>query len=58
MVLFVVLPKGVADTAVKDFVCVYHNMKYIECTWGRSPKTPAYSQHNLYFWYVTSHQIF
>ncbi|XP_030292877.1 interleukin-13 receptor subunit alpha-2 isoform X2 [Sparus aurata] len=43
---------GVADTAVKDFVCVYHNMKYIECTWGRSPKTPAYSQHNLYFWHM------
>ncbi|XP_073336216.1 interleukin-13 receptor subunit alpha-2 isoform X2 [Pagrus major] len=42
---------GVAGTAVQDFVCVYHNMKYMECTWGRSPKTPANSQHNLYFWY-------
>ncbi|KAM9846377.1 interleukin-13 receptor subunit alpha-2 [Aulostomus maculatus] len=42
---------GVADTAVKDFTCVFYNMMYVKCTWERSPKTPANSQHNLYFWH-------
>ncbi|XP_036976274.1 interleukin-13 receptor subunit alpha-2 isoform X2 [Acanthopagrus latus] len=42
---------GAAGTAVQDFICVYHNMKYVECTWGRSPKMPASSQHSLYFWH-------
>lgn len=45
------LPLGVG-TPVQDFVCVYHNMKYVECNWGRSPKLPANSQQHLYFWYV------
>ncbi|XP_044077299.1 interleukin-13 receptor subunit alpha-2 isoform X2 [Siniperca chuatsi] len=43
--------KGVVGTAVQDFICVYHNMKYMECNWGRSPKTPVNSQQSLYFWY-------
>nr|XP_046267487.1 interleukin-13 receptor subunit alpha-2 isoform X2 [Scatophagus argus] len=43
--------KGVVGTAVQDFVCVYYNMQYVECTWGRSAKMPANSQQNLYFWH-------
>ncbi|XP_029376027.1 interleukin-13 receptor subunit alpha-2 isoform X2 [Echeneis naucrates] len=42
---------GVAGTAVKDFVCVYHNMEYMECNWKRSPRIPANSQQRLYFWH-------
>ncbi|KAL3042839.1 hypothetical protein OYC64_020711 [Pagothenia borchgrevinki] len=38
-------------TPVQDFVCVYHNMKYVECNWGRSLKLPANSQQHLYFWH-------
>ncbi|KAM9333729.1 interleukin-13 receptor subunit alpha-2 isoform 2-T2 [Pholidichthys leucotaenia] len=42
---------GVKDTEVQDFLCVFYNMEYMECKWRRSPKTPAGSQHNLYFWH-------
>ncbi|XP_076605838.1 interleukin-13 receptor subunit alpha-2 isoform X2 [Chaetodon auriga] len=42
---------GVVGTAVQDFVCVHYNMKYMECTWRRSAKVSANSQHNLYFWH-------
>nr|XP_033492603.1 interleukin-13 receptor subunit alpha-2 isoform X2 [Epinephelus lanceolatus] len=45
------LSTGVVGTAVQDFVCVYHNMRYVECSWGRSPKMPTSSQQNLYFWH-------
>ncbi|XP_054482329.1 interleukin-13 receptor subunit alpha-2 [Anoplopoma fimbria] len=43
--------KGVVETAVKDFVCVYHNRKYLECNWERNPNLPANSKQNLYFWH-------
>uniref|UniRef100_A0A3Q3WUE0 Type I cytokine receptor cytokine-binding domain-containing protein n=1 Tax=Mola mola TaxID=94237 RepID=A0A3Q3WUE0_MOLML len=42
---------GVVNTAVQDFVCVYHNMKYMVCNWGKHAKMPANSQLNLYFWH-------
>ncbi|XP_041657002.1 interleukin-13 receptor subunit alpha-2 isoform X2 [Cheilinus undulatus] len=42
---------GAVGTAVQNFVCVYHNLNYMECKWGRGPKTPTNSQQNLYFWY-------
>uniref|UniRef100_UPI0037E73A3B interleukin-13 receptor subunit alpha-2 n=1 Tax=Semicossyphus pulcher TaxID=241346 RepID=UPI0037E73A3B len=42
---------GVVGTEVQHFGCVYHNMNYVQCTWERSPKTPANSQQRLYFWY-------
>ncbi|XP_029303181.1 interleukin-13 receptor subunit alpha-2 isoform X2 [Cottoperca gobio] len=42
---------GVVGTAIQDFVCVYHNMKYVECKWGNSPKMPAKSLQSLYFWH-------
>ncbi|XP_031176293.1 interleukin-13 receptor subunit alpha-2 isoform X3 [Sander lucioperca] len=42
---------GVVGTTVQDFVCMYHNMKYMECNFGRSPNMPANSQQNLYFWH-------
>ncbi|XP_070773377.1 interleukin-13 receptor subunit alpha-2 isoform X1 [Enoplosus armatus] len=42
---------GVVGTEVQDFACVYHNMKYMECNWRRSPKTPANSHQSLYFWH-------
>ncbi|KAK5887540.1 hypothetical protein CesoFtcFv8_016136 [Champsocephalus esox] len=44
-------PSTGVGTPVQDFVCVYHNMKYVECNWGRSPKLPANSQQHLYFWH-------
>jgi len=40
----------IEDTAVLDFICMFHNMEYVECKWKRSPKTPANSQQSLYFW--------
>lgn len=42
---------GVVDTEVQDFICVFHNMENTECKWRRSPKMPANSQQNLYFWH-------
>ncbi|XP_026185016.1 interleukin-13 receptor subunit alpha-2 isoform X1 [Mastacembelus armatus] len=42
---------GIVDTAVQDFVCLFHNMDYMECNWGRSSKMPANSQHTLYIWH-------
>ncbi|XP_074467402.1 interleukin-13 receptor subunit alpha-2 isoform X2 [Sebastes fasciatus] len=42
---------GIVGTAVQDFVCVYHNRKYMECKWGRSQKMPVYSQQTLFFWH-------
>ncbi|XP_040907293.1 interleukin-13 receptor subunit alpha-2 isoform X2 [Toxotes jaculatrix] len=42
---------GVVGATVKDFVCVFHNMENMECTWERSPKMPANSQQKLYFWH-------
>ncbi|XP_041808427.1 interleukin-13 receptor subunit alpha-2 isoform X2 [Chelmon rostratus] len=42
---------GVVGTAVQNVVCVYYNMKYMECTWERSAKMPAKSQQYLYFWH-------
>ncbi|XP_038565273.1 interleukin-13 receptor subunit alpha-2 isoform X1 [Micropterus salmoides] len=47
---------GVVGTAVQDFVCVYHNMKYMECSWGKGPETPANSQQSLYFWHKKMEQ--
>ncbi|KAM4545107.1 interleukin-13 receptor subunit alpha-2 isoform 2-T2 [Odontesthes bonariensis] len=44
-------PSAVQDTAVLDFICVFHNMEFMECKWKRSPKTPANSQRSLYFWH-------
>ncbi|XP_026227956.1 interleukin-13 receptor subunit alpha-2 isoform X2 [Anabas testudineus] len=37
--------------AVQDVICVFHNMEYMECKWGRNPKILASSQLNLYFWH-------
>ncbi|KAM9348901.1 interleukin-13 receptor subunit alpha-2 [Symphorus nematophorus] len=48
---------GVVGTAVQDFVCVYYNMKYVECTWGRSAKMPTNSWQNLYFWHRELEQM-
>ncbi|XP_042355826.1 interleukin-13 receptor subunit alpha-2 isoform X3 [Plectropomus leopardus] len=45
------LSTGVVGSAVQDIVCVYHNMKYVECSWGKSPKMPDNSQQTLYFWH-------
>ncbi|KAF3705983.1 Interleukin-13 receptor subunit alpha-2 [Channa argus] len=42
---------GIVAVAVQDFICVYHNMEYMECKWGRNPKMPADSQLKLYFWH-------
>uniref|UniRef100_A0A3Q1G630 Interleukin-13 receptor subunit alpha-2-like n=1 Tax=Acanthochromis polyacanthus TaxID=80966 RepID=A0A3Q1G630_9TELE len=42
---------GIVDTEVQDFICLFHNMEYLECKWRRNPKTPANSKHNLYFWH-------
>ncbi|CAK6953752.1 interleukin-13 receptor subunit alpha-2 [Scomber scombrus] len=42
---------GLVGTAVKDFVCVFHNMEYVTCNWGGGPKMPANSQQTLYFWH-------
>nr|XP_020454678.1 interleukin-13 receptor subunit alpha-2-like isoform X2 [Monopterus albus] len=44
-------PAGVVGTAVQDFVCVFHNMEYMECHWGRSSKMPVNSEQSLYFWH-------
>lgn len=51
-ILFTFLHLGLVGTTVKDFVCVFFNMEYMKCNWGRSPKMPANSQQTLYFWYV------
>ncbi|KAE8288239.1 hypothetical protein D5F01_LYC14301 [Larimichthys crocea] len=42
---------GVVGTEVQDFLCVYQNMKHLECRWRRSPKTPADSLQSFYFWH-------
>lgn len=42
---------GIAGTGVQNVLCVYYNMKYMECKWERGLKTPATVQHKLYFWY-------
>ncbi|XP_034034431.1 interleukin-13 receptor subunit alpha-2 [Thalassophryne amazonica] len=42
---------GIAGTTVQGFVCVFHNMEYLECRWDRSPNMPLGSQQNLYFWH-------
>ncbi|KAM6907300.1 interleukin-13 receptor subunit alpha-2 [Xenentodon cancila] len=42
---------GIMGTEVQDFTCVFYNMEYMECKWKQSPKEPADSQQNLYFWY-------
>ncbi|KAK2828555.1 hypothetical protein Q5P01_019589 [Channa striata] len=42
---------GFVPVEVQDFICVYHNMEYMECKWGRNPKMPADSQLKLYFWH-------
>ncbi|MEQ2221882.1 hypothetical protein ILYODFUR_020219, partial [Ilyodon furcidens] len=47
---------GIWDTEAKEFMCVYHNMENLECTWTRSLKTPASSLQNLYFWHKSLEQ--
>lgn len=42
---------GLLGTAIQDFVCVFHNMEYIECNWKRGPAQPANSNQSLYFWH-------
>lgn len=42
---------GVVGTEVQDLRCVYHDMKFLKCSWSRSPKTPATSLQSLYFWH-------
>ncbi|KAM3601516.1 uncharacterized protein V6R79_014057 [Siganus canaliculatus] len=44
-------PPSTGIPAVQDFGCIYHNTKYVECSWGRSPDLPANSQLKLYFWH-------
>ncbi|KAM6983523.1 interleukin-13 receptor subunit alpha-2 [Tautogolabrus adspersus] len=48
---------GAVGTAVQNFVCVNHNMNYMECKWKRGPKTAANSQQDLYFWYKELEQV-
>ncbi|XP_074528807.1 interleukin-13 receptor subunit alpha-2 isoform X2 [Halichoeres trimaculatus] len=48
---------GVLGTEVQNVLCVYHNMKYMECKWERGLKTPAKAQHKLYFWYKDLEQV-
>lgn len=48
--VFVFLNVGAVGTEAQDFVCVYYNRRYLECTWERSAKMSANLQHNLYFW--------
>ncbi|KAM4727433.1 interleukin-13 receptor subunit alpha-2 [Anableps anableps] len=47
---------GIWDTEAKEFICVYHNMENLECSWTRSLKTPASAQQNLYFWHNSLEQ--
>lgn len=42
---------GLTDTEIQGFKCVFRNMEYMECKWTGSPKTPAKSQQNLFFWH-------
>ncbi|XP_069002648.1 interleukin-13 receptor subunit alpha-2 isoform X1 [Embiotoca jacksoni] len=42
---------GVVGTEVQDFMCIFHNMEYMDCKWRRCTKMPANSQQNLYFWH-------
>ncbi|XP_030009076.1 interleukin-13 receptor subunit alpha-2 isoform X1 [Sphaeramia orbicularis] len=42
---------GVEGTAIKEFICVYHNMEYVTCNWKRSSKMPATAEQNLYYWH-------
>ncbi|XP_047462048.1 interleukin-13 receptor subunit alpha-2 isoform X1 [Mugil cephalus] len=42
---------GVRGTEVQDFICIYQNLEYLECKWKRSPKMPANSQQQLFFWH-------
>ncbi|KAM7397906.1 hypothetical protein PAMA_005985 [Pampus argenteus] len=42
---------GLVGTAVKDVICVFHNMEYMKCKWGKSPRILANPQQTLYFWY-------
>lgn len=50
--VFVSLNRGVANTKVRDFICVNYNMMDLECTWQRGAKTPDNAQQHLYFWYL------
>ncbi|CAJ1064071.1 LOW QUALITY PROTEIN: interleukin-13 receptor subunit alpha-2 [Xyrichtys novacula] len=45
------LGTGITGTAIQNFICVYHNMIYMECKWEQGPKMPANAQQKLYFWY-------
>ncbi|KAM3869215.1 interleukin-13 receptor subunit alpha-2 [Diretmus argenteus] len=47
---------GLAGTMVRDFVCVFHKMEYIECNWKRGHKQPADSHQSLYFWHMELEQ--
>ncbi|CAG5874559.1 unnamed protein product [Menidia menidia] len=42
---------GIQDTGVQDLNCLFYNMEHMLCEWKRSKKTPATSQHHLYFWH-------
>ncbi|XP_027887643.1 interleukin-13 receptor subunit alpha-2 [Xiphophorus couchianus] len=47
---------GILDAEAKAFICVYHNMENLECSWTRSLKTPPSALHNLYFWHKSLDQ--
>ncbi|KAM7374256.1 hypothetical protein PAMP_006924 [Pampus punctatissimus] len=42
---------GFVGTTVKNVICVFHNMEYMKCTWGKSPRKLANPQQTLYFWH-------
>ncbi|XP_017316145.1 interleukin-13 receptor subunit alpha-2 [Ictalurus punctatus] len=50
---FVHMPehKGVADSRIRDFHCVYFNKEYMECTWEPGTVEPVNSKHYLYYWH-------
>ncbi|XP_059507493.1 interleukin-13 receptor subunit alpha-1-like isoform X1 [Stegostoma tigrinum] len=42
--------EGDANTAVRNFGCIFYNLEYINCTWDIGSKTPANTVYNFNYW--------
>ncbi|XP_067903971.1 interleukin-13 receptor subunit alpha-1-like isoform X2 [Heterodontus francisci] len=42
--------EGDADTAVRNFKCIYYNFEYINCTWDFGSKTPSDTVYDFHYW--------
>ncbi|XP_066514919.1 interleukin-13 receptor subunit alpha-2 [Hoplias malabaricus] len=43
--------KGIKDSRIRDFQCVYYNKEYMDCKWRPGSADTPDSNHKLYYWH-------